>query len=67
MGLFNRPAFLEQQVYQHWPEVRRGTGNLGQVAHQSVPLFHLETTQRYLLVDSEWLQQAVDKLPENWE
>lgn len=27
----------------------------------------LETTQRYLLVDSEWLQQAVDKLPENWE
>jgi site-specific recombinase XerD len=27
----------------------------------------LETTQRYLLMDAEWLQQAVDKLPGSWE
>ena len=27
----------------------------------------LETTQRYLLLDSEWLQRAVDMLPDTWE
>jgi site-specific recombinase XerD len=27
----------------------------------------LETTQRYLLVDAEWLQQSIDRLPDSWE